>query len=130
MRATLLITASLLLTTVACTQEEPSQPTLTASSQPTARPTSQPSSPPASASPSPDRPTKVIDTVATGLEAPWGIASCLMNSRGGQTPWRVALRTPSFANVSALGRALEGAQMAQIPDVVASLGYTIGDLDK
>ena len=66
----------------------------------------------------------------TDVEAPWGIASCLMNSRGGQTPWRVALRTPSFANVSALGRALEGAQMAQIPDVVASLGYTIGDLDK
>lgn len=66
----------------------------------------------------------------TDIEAPWGIASCLMNSRGGQSPWRVALRTPSFANVSALGRALEGVPMQQIPDVVASLGYTIGDLDK
>ncbi|MDO5677624.1 MAG: NADH-quinone oxidoreductase subunit D [Propionibacteriaceae bacterium] len=67
---------------------------------------------------------------STDIEAPWGIASCLMNSRGGQTPWRVALRTPSFANVSALGKALEGAEVSQIPDVVASLGYTIGDLDK
>ncbi|GAA4890989.1 NADH-quinone oxidoreductase subunit D [Tessaracoccus lubricantis] len=67
---------------------------------------------------------------ATDIEAPWGLASCLMNSRGGQTPWRVALRTPSFANVSALGKALEGAHTAQIPDVVASLGYSIGDLDK
>lgn len=66
----------------------------------------------------------------TDIEAPWGLASCLMNSRGGQTPWRVALRTPSFANVSALGLALEGAEVSQVPDVVASLGYTIGDLDK
>ena len=67
---------------------------------------------------------------STDIEAPWGIASCLMISRGAQTPWRVALRTPSFANVSALGRALEGVDLAQLPDVVASLGYTIGDLDK
>lgn len=67
---------------------------------------------------------------STDIEAPWGIASCLMTSRGGQTPWRVALRTPSFANASVLGTALEGAQIAHLPDVVASLGYTIGDLDK
>lgn len=67
---------------------------------------------------------------STDIEAPWGLASCLMTSRGNPTPWRVALRTPSFANVSALGKALEGASTAQIPDVVASLGYTIGDLDK
>lgn len=67
---------------------------------------------------------------STDVEAPWGIASCLMTSRGNPTPWRVALRTPSFANVSALGKALEGVSTQQIPDVVASLGYTIGDLDK
>lgn len=66
----------------------------------------------------------------TDIEAPWGIASCLMVSRGGQTPWRVGLRTPSFANLSALGPALEGARTQNIPDVVASLGYTIGDADK
>ncbi len=66
----------------------------------------------------------------TDIEAPWGIASCLMVSRGGQTPWRVALRTPSFANLSALGTALIGSTEDRIPDVVASLGYTIGDADK
>lgn len=64
------------------------------------------------------------------VEAPWGIASCLMVSRGGQTPWRVALRTPSFSNLSALGVALVGARVDQVADVVASLGYTIGDADK
>ena len=66
----------------------------------------------------------------TQIEAPWGVAGCLMVSRGGQTPWRVALRTPSFANLSALGTALSGAPEEQICDVVASLGYTIGDADK
>ena len=66
----------------------------------------------------------------TDIEAPWGIASCLMISRGGATPWRVALRTPSQANLSALGRALVGTEKDRIPDVVASLGYTIGDADK
>lgn len=66
----------------------------------------------------------------TELEAPWGMTSCLMVSRGGQTPWRVGLRTPSWANLSALGVALVGVTEAQIPDVVASLGYTIGDADK
>lgn len=67
---------------------------------------------------------------STDLEAPWGVASCLMVSRGGQTPWRVALRTPSFSNLSALGRALEGVPTDSIADVVATLGYTVGDADK
>ncbi|MBK7822599.1 MAG: NADH-quinone oxidoreductase subunit D [Tessaracoccus sp.] len=66
----------------------------------------------------------------TDIEAPWGVASCHMVSRGGQTPWRVGLRTPSFANLSALGPALAGVRLGQLPDVVASLGYTVGDADK
>lgn len=66
----------------------------------------------------------------TQLEAPWGTAGVLLVSRGGPTPWRLALRTPTFANVSALGPLLVGAHQRQIADVVASLGYGIGDLDK
>lgn len=64
------------------------------------------------------------------LEAPWGLASALLVSRGGTTPWRLALRTPTFANISALPELLVGAQKDQIADVVASVGYGIGDLDK
>lgn len=64
------------------------------------------------------------------VEAPWGLASALLVSRGGQTPWRLALRTPTFANISALGEALVGARESQIADAVASMGYSIGDLDK
>lgn len=64
------------------------------------------------------------------LESPWGLASALLVSRGGPTPWRMALRTPTFANVSALSALLVGAPESQIADVVASMGHSIGDLDK
>ena len=64
------------------------------------------------------------------LEAPWGIAGALLVSRGGSSPWRLALRTPSFANLSALGTALEGTPETQIADAVASIGYSVGDADK
>lgn len=67
---------------------------------------------------------------ATEIEAPWGIASCLMVSRGGATPWRVALRTPSFSNLSVLARALVGVPKDRIADAVASVGYSVGDADK
>lgn len=64
------------------------------------------------------------------VEAPWGIAGALLVSRGGSTPWRLALRTPSFANLSALGIALEGTPETAIADAVATVGYGVGDADK
>lgn len=64
------------------------------------------------------------------VEAPWGVAGALLVSRGGSTPWRLALRTPSFANLSALGLALEGTPETQIADAVATVGYGVGDADK
>lgn len=64
------------------------------------------------------------------VEAPWGIASVLLVSRGGQTPWRLALRTPTFHNVAALERALVGTRRARLTDAITSLGYAVGDLDK
>lgn len=64
------------------------------------------------------------------LEAPWGIAGSLLVSRGGATPWRLALRTPAFANLSALGQAVEGTPETQIADAVATVGYSVGDADK
>lgn len=64
------------------------------------------------------------------LEAPWGLTTALLVSRGGQTPWRLALRTPTLHNVAAMERALIGLTETQIPDGIASLGYAVGDLDK
>ncbi len=63
-------------------------------------------------------------------EAPMGTAGVHLTSRGGTSPWRLRLRTPSFANVQALHAALPGTPLHLADVVVASLGYTIGDLDK
>ena len=74
---------------------------------------------------------KVPEGSYTGeIAAPLGMAGCHLTSRGERTPWRLGLRTPSFANCSALSRALTGSPVDAIAHVVASLGYGIGDLDR
>lgn len=64
------------------------------------------------------------------VAAPMGSAGCHLISRGDATPWRLGLRTPTFANCSALSSALVGCPVAAVGHVVASLGYVIGDLDR
>ena len=64
------------------------------------------------------------------LEAPQGVAGVHLVSRGGTTPWRLKLRTPTFANVNALHAMLVGVHVDEIAIVIASMGWTIGDLDK
>lgn len=64
------------------------------------------------------------------IEAPWGIAGYHLVSRGQTTVWRLKLRTPTMANVSALERVLVGVRPDRVGLVIASLGWTIGDLDK
>lgn len=64
------------------------------------------------------------------IEAPWGMAGFHLVSRAERTPWRLKLRTPSFANVQALEAVLPGTPLDELEVVVASLGWTNGDLDK
>lgn len=64
------------------------------------------------------------------IEAPLGIAGIHVVSRGTTTPWRFTLRTPTFAQVNVLQQVLVGVDQSWAPAVIASLGYTIGDLDK
>ena len=64
------------------------------------------------------------------IEAPLGMAGIHVVSRGATTPWRFKLRTPTFAAVNVLHEVLVGEQADSVPAIVASLGYTIGDLDK
>lgn len=63
-------------------------------------------------------------------EAPLGRAGCHLVSRGQPTPWRLRLRTPSSATVSALPAILPGCPVEQLEAVLASLGYVVGDVDK
>jgi NADH-quinone oxidoreductase subunit D len=51
-------------------------------------------------------------------------------SRGERTPWRLKLRTASYANVQALTTLLPG---SLVPDLIAILGsmfFVVGDIDK
>lgn len=63
-------------------------------------------------------------------EAPWGEATWYLTSRGDRTPWRMRRRTPGFANLQALERLLVDVETESVPAVIASLGFTIGEVDK
>ncbi|GIG70323.1 NADH-quinone oxidoreductase subunit D [Phytomonospora endophytica] len=63
-------------------------------------------------------------------ENPLGINGYYLVSRGEKTPWRLKLRTASYANVQALSTLLVG---CLVPDLVAILGsmfFVVGDIDK
>ncbi|MCW2601041.1 MAG: NADH-quinone oxidoreductase subunit [Frankiales bacterium] len=63
-------------------------------------------------------------------EAPSGVAGYYLVSRGASTPWRLAMRTASFNNVSALPAVLPGTQVQDLPAVLASFFFVVGDIDK
>ncbi|MEV1286005.1 NADH-quinone oxidoreductase subunit D [Micromonospora sp. NPDC049679] len=63
-------------------------------------------------------------------ENPLGINGYYLVSRGEKTPWRLKLRTASYANVQALSTLIPG---CLVPDLVAILGsmfFVVGDIDK
>jgi NADH-quinone oxidoreductase subunit D len=64
------------------------------------------------------------------IEAPLGMAGCFLVSRGEKTPWRLKLRTPSFANVASLESLLLGVRVDQLEVALASMGYVVGDIDR
>ena len=63
-------------------------------------------------------------------ENPLGAMGYYLVSRGQTTPWRLALRTASFNNVSVLPELLPGVRLPDLPLVLASLFFVIGDVDK
>ncbi|MGZ6793209.1 MAG: NADH-quinone oxidoreductase subunit D-related protein, partial [Mycobacteriales bacterium] len=63
-------------------------------------------------------------------EAPSGAAGYYLVSRGASTPWRLAMRTPSFSNVSALPAVLPGNRVQDLASVLASFFFVVGDIDK
>ena len=63
-------------------------------------------------------------------ENPLGINGYYLVSHGEKTPWRLKLRTASYANVQALSTLLPG---TLVPDLIAILGsmfFVVGDIDK
>jgi len=69
-------------------------------------------------------------SVYTWTENPLGVMGYYLVSRGDKVPWRLAMRTASFNNVSVLAHLLPGVPLADLVPVLASLFFIVGDLDK
>lgn len=63
-------------------------------------------------------------------ENPLGITGYHLVSRGATTPWRLKVRTASFATLSALPEILPGVSLPDLPLVLASLFFVLGDADR
>ena len=63
-------------------------------------------------------------------ENPLGAMGYYLVSKGQPTPYRLAMRTASFNNVSALPAVLPGTRVADLVTVLASMFFVTGDIDK
>jgi NADH-quinone oxidoreductase subunit D len=66
----------------------------------------------------------------TWTENPTGINGYLLVSRNERTPWRLKVRSAGFGNAAALGRALVGTAVVDLPAAVASFLLVCGDVDR
>jgi NADH-quinone oxidoreductase subunit D len=63
-------------------------------------------------------------------ENPLGAMGYYLVSRGERAPYRLAMRTASFNNVSSLPAVLPGTRVADLVTVLASMFFVVGDVDK
>lgn len=69
--------------------------------------------------------------VAQGwIEGPLGITGCLLASVGDTMPWRLKIRSASFANAQCLSTALVGTPLDRLADAVMSFFFVVGDVDR
>jgi len=65
-----------------------------------------------------------------GAENPKGELGFYINSRGGGTPHRLKIRSPSFCNLSILPKLLPGHMVSDIPAILGSLDFVMGECDR
>jgi len=63
-------------------------------------------------------------------ENPLGLNGYYLVSRGGKTPWRLKLRSASFSNVQVLSEILPGHRVEDLTDILGSLFFVVGDMDR
>jgi NADH-quinone oxidoreductase subunit D len=63
-------------------------------------------------------------------ENPLGVNGYYLVSRGDKTPWRLKLRTASYANVQALSTVLPGTLLPDLVAILGSMFFVVGDIDK
>jgi NADH-quinone oxidoreductase subunit D len=63
-------------------------------------------------------------------ENPMGTSGWLLDSTGDKTPWRLKIRSSSFANLQALPAALIGMPIDRLAEAVRSFFVLMGDVDR
>jgi NADH-quinone oxidoreductase subunit D len=63
-------------------------------------------------------------------ENPKGELGFYINSRGGGVPYRLKIRAPSFVNLSILSELLPGCMVSDVPAVLGSLDFVMGECDR
>jgi NADH-quinone oxidoreductase subunit D len=63
-------------------------------------------------------------------ENPKGELGFYINSKGGGTPHRLKIRSPSFTNLSVVAELLKGHMVSDIPAVLGSLDFVMGECDR
>jgi NADH-quinone oxidoreductase subunit D len=64
------------------------------------------------------------------VENPKGELGFYINSRGGGVPYRLKIRAPSFVNLSILPALLPGCMVSDVPAVLGSLDFVMGECDR
>jgi NADH-quinone oxidoreductase subunit D len=65
-----------------------------------------------------------------GHENPKGELGFYINSRGGGTPYRLKIRSPSFVNLSILSHLLPGHMMSDTVAILGSFDFVMGECDR
>jgi NADH-quinone oxidoreductase subunit D len=65
-----------------------------------------------------------------GAENPKGELGFYINSKGGGVPHRLKIRAPSFCNLSILSDLLPGHMMSDVPAILGSLDFVMGECDR
>jgi NADH-quinone oxidoreductase subunit D len=68
--------------------------------------------------------------VYSAVESPRGELGFHIVSDGGNTPYRVKVRAPSFSNLSALPYMVRGELIADVVAVIGSIDIVLGDVDR
>ena len=65
-----------------------------------------------------------------GAENPKGELGFYINSKGGGVPHRLKIRAPSFVNLSILPDLLVDHMVSDIPTILGSLDFVMGECDR
>ena len=65
-----------------------------------------------------------------GAENPKGELGFYIHSTGGGVPNRLKIRSPSFCNLSLCSRLLPGHMVSDIPSILGSLDFVMGECDR